>query len=84
MLMKAGEQGWLLSSGGGNHEFARLFWCDPDAKGARYRVGQGGDAKLGRFELLSANFGDRGADLVWSDGRRSFIPVSWYQLTWVA
>lgn len=83
LLMKQGEQGWLLSAGGGNHEYARLFWCDSDGKGPRYRVGMGGDPKLGRFALLGADLDEKGAALTWSDGRRSFIPSSWYQVTYV-
>lgn len=83
LLMKQGEQAWLLSAGGGNHEFARLFWCDSDGKGSRYRVGAGGNHKLGGFELLGADLDERGATLTWSEGRKSFIPSSWYQLTYV-
>lgn len=85
--MKQGEQAWLLTGDGGNHEYARLFWCetkrDTDAgTGPRYRVGQGGDAKLGGNALISVNCDERGAHLVWSNGRQSFLPVTWYQLSW--
>lgn len=81
LLMRQGEQAWLLSGGAGNHEFARLFYCD-DGKGLRYRVGQGGAPKLGPFELLAVDIDERGAHLSWSQGRKSLIPRDWYQLTW--
>lgn len=80
--MKQGEHAWLLSTAGGNHEFARLFWCDAEGKGTRYRVGQGGDPKLGPHQLLHVAVDDDGARLTWSGGRKSSIPRSWFQFTW--
>jgi hypothetical protein len=80
--MRQGEQAWLLSAGGGNHEYARVFWCDADGDGARYRVGGGGAHKLGGFVLLHVAVGARGAELTWSQGRKSFIPGEYFQYTW--
>lgn len=84
LLMKQGEQGWLLTGGGGgNHEFARLFWCDPDGKGLKYRVGLGGASRLGTYELLGCDVTAEGVMLEWTGGRQSFIPQGWYQVSWV-
>jgi hypothetical protein len=82
LLMRSGEQAWLLSTDGGNHEFARVFWCDADGKGARYRVGAGGVPRLGPFVLMQVAVDDRGAELTWSQGRKSWIPKEYYQYTW--
>lgn len=81
LLMKQGEQAWLMSGTAGNHEFARLFWFD-DGQGARYRVGQGGAPKLGIFELEHVAVDDSGAHLTWSKGMKSHLPRTWFQLTW--
>ncbi len=82
LLMRQGEQAWLLTTDGGSHEFARVFWCDQDGKGARYRVGQGGAPKLGRFDLLHVAVDARGATLTWSGDRKSWIPADYFQYTW--
>lgn len=83
LLMKQGEQAWLLAGASGNHEFARLFYFD-DGKGGgpRYRVGQGGVTKLGPSELVAVFIDAHGARLEWSCGRKSHIPPGWYQVTY--
>ena len=83
--MRQGEQAWLLSTDGGNHEFARMFWArDPNKpdEPARYRVGPAGAARLGRYDLLSVDVTAQGAHLEWAGGRHSFIPADWFQFTW--
>lgn len=83
LLMRQGEQAWLLAGKEGNHEFARMFWFD-DGKGAgpRYIVGMGGISRLGPSELVGAAITDEGATLSWSCGRKTLIPLGWYQLTY--
>lgn len=82
LLMKQGEQGWLLAGKAGNHEFARAFYMDPDGKGSRYIVGQGGNVRLGPAELWGIDVGADGATFRWSTGATSWIPSGWYQVTW--
>ena len=76
LLMRQGEQAWLLTSDGGNHEFARIFYIE-----GRYRL-RDGNGRLGPYELLHAAIDERGAHLTWTKGRKSFIPRDWFQLTW--
>lgn len=84
LLLRQGEQAWLLTSKG-NYEFARLFWLDEDnGKGPRYRVGQGGVNRLGSSELLGCDIEREGARLSWSCGRKSLIPLDWFQYTFVS
>lgn len=82
LLMKQGEQAWLLTSDGGNHEFARVFWMAVREEEARYRVGQGGNARLGPHVLEAVDIDARGARLSWEGGRKSWIPADWFQLTY--
>ncbi len=84
LLLRQGEQAWLLTTDGGNHEFARLFWCDTDGKGSRYRVGQGGAPGFhgGMYMLHHVEVDERGATLTWSRGRKSWIPGDYFQFTW--
>lgn len=84
LLMKQGEQGWLLAGGGGNHEFARCFFFD-DGKGggSRYLVGLGGSNRLGVYALEHVAVDETGAHFSWSQGRKSHIPRDWFQATWV-
>lgn len=81
LLMKQGEQGWLLQGKAGNHEFARAFYMD-DGKGTRYMVGQGGVSRLGPSELWGIDIDARGATFHWSTGLTSWIPSTWYQLSY--
>jgi len=81
LLMRQGEQAWLLAGREGNHEFARMYWYD-DGKGPRYIVGIGGVGRLGPSELHHAAITDEGATLTWSCGRKTLIPLGWYQLTY--
>jgi hypothetical protein len=81
VLMRQGEQAWLLTSAG-NHEFARVFYCDDGrGKGTRYILREG-VSKLGQHTLLAADVDERGLELTWSTGYKSLIPRDWYQLTW--
>lgn len=83
MLVKQGEQGWLLGGASGNHEFARCFyWDDGKGKGPRYIVGQGGASRLGVSELVGVDVDPDGATFSWACGRQSHLPRSWFQLTW--
>lgn len=83
LLMKQGEQAWLLTSDGGNHEFARCFWlAKSEEETPRYRVGAGGNARLGPHTLEHVEIDARGARLSWEGGRKSWIPADWFQLTY--
>lgn len=82
LLLKQGEQAWLLAGASGNHEFARLQWFDDEkGQGPRYRVGPGGNARLGPADLLHCAIDDHGATMEWSGDRMSFIPRDWFQVT---
>lgn len=85
LLMRQGEQAWLLLGQGGNHEFARAFYFDSarDDKGPRY-VLRDGVGKLGAAELQHLAIERDGAFFEWSTGHRSFIPANFFQLTWKA
>lgn len=82
LLLKQGEQTWLLTSDDGNHEFARVFWMDPKKEGQPRYILRDGGARLGKSELLHIAVDNDGAHLTWSGGRYSQIPRDWYQLTW--
>jgi hypothetical protein len=84
LLMRQGEQAWLLTGSRGNHEFARLFWLDDKGTGPRYLVGQGGASRLGGSALMGCDIDERGARLSWSCGRKSLIPLDWFQYTFVS
>jgi hypothetical protein len=77
LLMKQGEQAWLLSAGGGNNEFSRVFYFD-----GKYRL-RDGHNRLGPHELVSCAVDEKGCHLAWSGGRKSHIPAGWYQVSWV-
>ena len=80
--MKQGEQAWLLTGPAGSHEFSRVYWCgtrDDATPGYRVVDGRG---RLGQQVLEGVSVDERGANLTWTNGYRSHIPGSWYQLTY--
>jgi hypothetical protein len=82
LLMKQGEQAWLLAGSAGNHEFARMFFFDDGkGKGPHYRLREG-SPRLGPSELVHVAVSATGCDLEWSCGRKSHIPPGWYQVTY--
>lgn len=84
LLMKSGEQAWLLAGSEGNHEFARVFYFADVKRGkteADYFV-QGQGSRVGPSFLEHVSIGDDGATLSWSCGRKSVIPKGWYQVTY--
>lgn len=84
LLMRQGEQGWLLTGNAGNHEFVRVFYVDDGkGKGPQYRV-RDGFARFGASELLHAALDDGGVTLSWSCGRKTRIPQSYYQYTYLS
>lgn len=84
LLLRKDEQAWLLTSDRGHHEFDRI-WFMPlphrEHEGPRYIL-KAGVAKLGGIELMHCGITDKSAILEWSDGRRSEIPRSYFQMTW--
>lgn len=52
-----------------------------EAEGPRYIV-KAGEGRLGGIQLMHCVIGVNGADLEWSDGRRSHLPRDYFQLTW--
>lgn len=80
LLMKQGEQAWLLTQEG-THEYARIYWIDKDGKGPRYHV-RDGFARVGSQEMVGCDLDERGANITWSKGAKSWIPRDWYQYTW--
>lgn len=84
LLLRKDEQAWLLTSDRGHHEFDRIWFMPlPNLahEGPRYIL-KAGVAKLGGIELMHCGITDKSAILEWSDGRRSEIPRSYFQMTW--
>lgn len=77
LLMRTGEQGWLLTADGGSHEFSKVRYFDGSFK-LREPT-----ARLGPAELTGMAVDEKGAHLTWSGGRHTWIPANWYQLSWV-
>lgn len=85
LQVRTGEQAWLLTSDGGNHEFGRVHYFE-----GRYRVGSKGDyGRLGPFELVACDLRPEGLEMTWAKGangenglRKSFIPKDYFQYTW--
>lgn len=77
LLLRQGENGWLLTADGGNHEFSK----------ARYEKGgyklRDPNPRLGPHTLEHIAIDADGALFTWSGGRKSWLPRDWYQATWV-
>jgi hypothetical protein len=85
LLMRQGEQAWLLAADGGNHEYANIRFMKPKsapaAEGPRYIVKEGAN-RLGGVSLEHIEVDERGAWLSWTQGYRTHIPSDYFQLTW--
>lgn len=81
--MKQGEQAWLLAGPDGNHEFSRVFWTTRKGADAPGYIVRDGTPRIGAgIDLTHIAADDKGAQLTWSNGLKSFIPRDWYQLTY--
>lgn len=84
LLMKSGEQAWLLAGSEGSTEFARVYWYTKRDKSEPEYVVRDNSNRVGQSFLWHLALDERGAQLEWSCGRRSFIPADWYQVTYRA
>ncbi len=80
LLLRQGEQAWLLTGGSGKHEFARAYFCSPKPDEApRYIVRDGSPRIAQGIELVHVSVTTQGADLEWSTGHVSHIPSDYFQ-----
>lgn len=80
LLLRQGEQAWLLTGGSGKHEFARAYFCSPKAGDApRYIVRDGGPRLANGIELVHVAVTADGADFAWSSGHVSHVPGDYFQ-----
>lgn len=76
LLFNHGTVGWLITSDGGNHEFARVFYM-----GGKYRL-RDGFSRVGGSDLWRTDVDSEGATMHWSCGRTTAVPRAWFQVTW--
>lgn len=82
LLLRTGEQAWLLTGTKGNHEFTRAFYCVPkEGEEARYIVKDGRD-RLGPSNLVHIAVDADGATFSWSCGRKTLVPQDYFQVTY--
>lgn len=77
LLMRTGEQAWLLTADGGSHEFSKVRYFD-----GGYKL-RDPNPRLGPAELVGMAVDEKGAHLSWSGERHTWIPSGWFQLSWV-
>lgn len=82
LLMKSGEQAWLLAGTEGNHEFARVFFMVKRGGTKPEYIVRDNGSRVGPSFLEHLALDGNGATLSWSCGRKSQIPKDWYQVTY--
>jgi hypothetical protein len=84
LLVRQGEQAWLLAGMGGNHEFARAFYFAPKDEAAPRYILKDGKARIGPSTCIGIDVDRDGATFSWDCGRKSHIPQDYFQCTWRA
>ncbi len=80
LLMRQGEQAWLLTSEG-HTEFSRCFWMKDQRGDVGYRI-RDNFGRVGKSDCVGCAIDETGCTISWSCGRKTHLASGWYQLTW--